>query len=261
MSKTVPVYGGASRPCSPACAVLGASWCLAASRIALAVHGVSTTPATTPQPPSAPAGRDADPARQGLRLDTSSAMQDSPSQVPDLRRCAKDARVLHEPPRIGKSVHMAAPHHLSGPWPMSMRPAALPTLRSSPAGCKCRAQRAYRSFLVRSICLQARPGRPAIAGKVGQRFFLVRPAAAASRSAQTSPRQRVCARIRHDQASRADVTDSPRGPRPTYRLSIPAAALAGRLFRLKSQMLPRQSGVRSAPAAVRQPRCAVTGRR
>jgi hypothetical protein len=57
MSKTVPIHGGSSRPRSPACAVPGASRCLAASRIALPVHGVSTTSATTPKPPSAPAGR------------------------------------------------------------------------------------------------------------------------------------------------------------------------------------------------------------
>src|SRR4029077_13714857 len=48
MSKTVPVHGGSSRPCCPACAPLGAPRCLAASRVALPVHGVSTTPVTTP---------------------------------------------------------------------------------------------------------------------------------------------------------------------------------------------------------------------
>src|SRR5437660_7605921 len=41
MSKPVPVYRGSSCPCSPACAVLGASRCLAAPRVALPVHGVS----------------------------------------------------------------------------------------------------------------------------------------------------------------------------------------------------------------------------
>jgi hypothetical protein len=63
-SKPVPVHAGSLRSCSPACALLSAAWCLAASRIAPPVHGVSTTPATTPRPPSAwPAGRSADPAR------------------------------------------------------------------------------------------------------------------------------------------------------------------------------------------------------
>src|SRR4029077_17574592 len=57
MSKPVPVYAGSPRPRSPACALLCAPRCLAASRVALPVHGVSTTPATTPQPPLARASR------------------------------------------------------------------------------------------------------------------------------------------------------------------------------------------------------------
>src|ERR1700751_5326037 len=57
MSKPVPVYAGSPRPCSPACALLCAPRCLAASRVALPVHGVSTTPVTTPQPHPPPADR------------------------------------------------------------------------------------------------------------------------------------------------------------------------------------------------------------
>src|SRR6266702_8883500 len=71
MSKPVPVYGGSSRPCSPACALLHAPRCLTTSQVASPVHGVSTTPVTTPQPhPHQPAGQDADPACQGLPLGT-----------------------------------------------------------------------------------------------------------------------------------------------------------------------------------------------
>jgi hypothetical protein len=44
MSKPAPIYGGPSRPCSPASALLAASQCLTASRMTLPVHGVSTTP-------------------------------------------------------------------------------------------------------------------------------------------------------------------------------------------------------------------------
>jgi len=48
MSKPAPIYGGLSCPCSPACALLHAPRCLAASQVALLVHDVSTTRATTP---------------------------------------------------------------------------------------------------------------------------------------------------------------------------------------------------------------------
>lgn len=48
MSKPVPVYGGSSLLRSPACALLDAQPRLTASRVALPVHGVSTTGATTP---------------------------------------------------------------------------------------------------------------------------------------------------------------------------------------------------------------------
>jgi len=51
MSKTVPVYPGSSRLSSPACALLSAPRCLAASRISPPVHGVSTTSVTTPKRP------------------------------------------------------------------------------------------------------------------------------------------------------------------------------------------------------------------
>jgi len=58
MSKPVSIYGGSSRPCSPACALLHAPRCLTASQVAAPVHGVSTTGATTPDPRlSTPAGR------------------------------------------------------------------------------------------------------------------------------------------------------------------------------------------------------------
>ena len=50
MSKTVLVHAGSPRPCCPACALLYAPRCLATSRVALPVHGVSTTRATTPDP-------------------------------------------------------------------------------------------------------------------------------------------------------------------------------------------------------------------
>jgi len=57
MSKPAPIYGDSSRLCSPACALLHAPRCLTTSRVAPPVHGVSTTPVTTPQPPSPPADR------------------------------------------------------------------------------------------------------------------------------------------------------------------------------------------------------------
>jgi hypothetical protein len=64
MSKPVPIRSGSPRPCSPACALLCAPRCLATSRVAPPVHGVSTTCVTTPDPcaPHQPAGQDADPA-------------------------------------------------------------------------------------------------------------------------------------------------------------------------------------------------------
>jgi hypothetical protein len=70
MSKPVPVYGGSSRPCSPACALFDAPQCLAASPVSLPVHGISTTRATTPDPGDQhqSAGQDADPASQDLLL-------------------------------------------------------------------------------------------------------------------------------------------------------------------------------------------------
>jgi hypothetical protein len=70
MSKTVPVYGGSSRPCSPACALLYAPRCLAVSRISPPVHGVSTTSVTTPGSGDQrqPADQDADPASQNMSL-------------------------------------------------------------------------------------------------------------------------------------------------------------------------------------------------
>ena len=88
MSKPVPVYGGSSRPCSPAWVLLSAARRLAASRMAPPVHGVSTARATTPKPPSAPAGR---PGRRS----------GAPGSVTDALNM--------------KSAHMAARHHLSGP--------------------------------------------------------------------------------------------------------------------------------------------------
>jgi pyridoxine/pyridoxamine 5'-phosphate oxidase len=57
MSKPAPIYGDSSRLCSPACALLHAPRCLTTFRVAPPVHGVSTTPVTTPQPPSPPADR------------------------------------------------------------------------------------------------------------------------------------------------------------------------------------------------------------
>jgi hypothetical protein len=67
MSKPVPVHADLPRPCSPACALLDASRCLAASGVALLVHGVSTTPLTTAELPSGKQDcRHADPARQDL---------------------------------------------------------------------------------------------------------------------------------------------------------------------------------------------------
>src|SRR2546430_5466639 len=70
MSKPAPIYRGSSRPCSPACALLDAPRCLAASPVSPPVHGVSTTRATTPDPGDQhqPAGRDSDPASQDLSL-------------------------------------------------------------------------------------------------------------------------------------------------------------------------------------------------
>ena len=89
MSKPVPVHGGSSRPCSPACALLHAPRCLTASQVAAPVHGVSTTRATTPDPgfQHQLADQDADPACQDPRLGTSNT----------------------------KSVHMAARHHFVRP--------------------------------------------------------------------------------------------------------------------------------------------------
>jgi hypothetical protein len=56
MSKPASIYGGRLRLYSPACALLGALRCLAASQVAPPVHGVFTTRATTPRPRlSAPA--------------------------------------------------------------------------------------------------------------------------------------------------------------------------------------------------------------
>jgi hypothetical protein len=53
MSKPAPVHADSPRPRSPASALFTALRRLTASRAALPVHGVSTTPATTPQLPSA----------------------------------------------------------------------------------------------------------------------------------------------------------------------------------------------------------------
>jgi hypothetical protein len=64
MSRPVPVYEDSPRPSSPAFALLAASRCLTASRAALPVHGVSTTPATTPQLPSADKSQPATPVRR-----------------------------------------------------------------------------------------------------------------------------------------------------------------------------------------------------
>ena len=47
MSKPAPIHADSSRPSSPASALLSASGCLTVSSIALTVHGVSTTRATT----------------------------------------------------------------------------------------------------------------------------------------------------------------------------------------------------------------------
>src|SRR4029450_5721678 len=78
---TVPVYGGSSRPCGPACALLDAPRCLTASLVALPVHGVSTTRSTTPGPGSQheSAGQDADLA--WLRDITCQAPKTRPSRV------------------------------------------------------------------------------------------------------------------------------------------------------------------------------------
>jgi hypothetical protein len=64
MSKPAPVHGDSPRPSSPESALLCPSRRLTASRVALPVHGVSTTRATTSDPGSQhqPAGQDADPA-------------------------------------------------------------------------------------------------------------------------------------------------------------------------------------------------------
>jgi hypothetical protein len=48
MSKPAPIHGGSRRLRSPACALLDAQPRLGASPVALPVHGVSTTGATTP---------------------------------------------------------------------------------------------------------------------------------------------------------------------------------------------------------------------
>ena len=70
MSKPVPVYADSPRPSSPASALLAASRCLTASRVAPPVHDVSTTRATTPDPGDQhhSVGQDADPASQDLSL-------------------------------------------------------------------------------------------------------------------------------------------------------------------------------------------------
>src|SRR5437016_14411065 len=52
MSKPVPVYEDSPRPCSPTCALHQAPQCLAASQVALPVHGVSTTRVTTQELPA-----------------------------------------------------------------------------------------------------------------------------------------------------------------------------------------------------------------
>ena len=57
MSKPVPIHAGSPRPSGPASALVSASRCLTASQVALPVHGVFTTRATTPEPPSARASR------------------------------------------------------------------------------------------------------------------------------------------------------------------------------------------------------------
>jgi hypothetical protein len=87
MSKPVPIHGGSSRPCSPACALLDAPRCLTASQMVPPVHGVFTTRATTPDPgcqhqPGWPEG-DADPA--WLRGITCQAHGQSPFVQPRSR--------------------------------------------------------------------------------------------------------------------------------------------------------------------------------
>src|SRR5262249_34544407 len=97
MSKPVPVHPDSPRPRSPASALLAVSKCLATSRVALPVHDVSTTPATTPEPPSArPAGRSADPALHDLpRLGWKMS-------VPDGAQLARVVANTPQPPcRIG----------------------------------------------------------------------------------------------------------------------------------------------------------------
>jgi len=70
MSQPAPIHEDSTRPGSPACALLAAPRCLIVSRVALPVHGVSTTPVTTPEPPSARTDqpRDVDPEDKGHDL-------------------------------------------------------------------------------------------------------------------------------------------------------------------------------------------------
>ncbi len=69
MSQPVPIQAGSPRPRSPASAPLSASRCLITSRMALPVHGVSTTRATTRScHQHEPTGRDAEPGGHDLPL-------------------------------------------------------------------------------------------------------------------------------------------------------------------------------------------------
>jgi hypothetical protein len=89
MSKTVPIYGGSSSPCSPACALLHAPRCLTASQVAPPVHGVSTTRATTPKPPPGLTVIAAD------RCAPSPRMFDARKELAGYRLVADDAPLAH----------------------------------------------------------------------------------------------------------------------------------------------------------------------
>ncbi len=95
MSKPTLIYTDSPRLCSPACALVSASRCLAASRVALPVYGVSTTRATTPELPSArasrPERRSSAPRSAAGRLGHQMTVS---GRAPSLARAIANARAL-----------------------------------------------------------------------------------------------------------------------------------------------------------------------